>query len=258
MATFLWDKIVFGPIKSRRLGASLGINLLPISRKVCTFDCVYCECGFNIDGKGNNKFPTKEEVKTALENKLKEVKENKETVDSITFSGNGEPTLHPDFEIIINDTIALRNKYFPNAKISVLSNSTTIDRSSVFSALEKVDNNLLKLDAGFDFLIKNIDQPVNNKFNTDSLVDNLKQFKGNLTIQTIFLRGEHNGKSVDNTTPENLNSWLNLIKEIKPKAVMIYSLDRETPSKTLEKVSKEELETIADKVRANGIEVTVA
>lgn len=259
MATFLWDKIIFGPVKSRRLGTSLGVNLLLVNGKVCTFDCVYCECGFNKDGnKSGNKFPSREEVKKLLEKELKEMSEQNETLDTITFSGNGEPTLHPDFEKVINDTIELRNKYFPQAKISVLSNATALEKPSVFNALQKVDNNILKLDAAFDEKMRKIDQPVSTNFTIDSLVKNLKKFHGNLTIQTIFLRGSNNGASVDNTSEKDISQWLKLLKEIQPKQVMIYSLDRDTPSKTLEKVSKEELEEIADKVREQGIPISVA
>lgn len=259
MATFLLDSIVFGPIKSRRLGVSLGVNLLPQGRKICTFDCIYCECGYNKDGnKSTNKFPSREQVKEALESRLKKMSEKKESLNSITFSGNGEPTLHPEFREVIEDTIYLRNLYFPNAKISVLTNSTSVSNPSVFRALKKVDNNIMKLDAALEPLMESIDQPVPSNFTMDKLVKDLKKFNGNLIIQTIFLKGAHNGKSVDNTIPENITRWVELIKEIQPKQVMIYSLDRETPSNSLEKVSKKELESIAEKVKEIGIPVSVA
>ncbi|MDL2223818.1 radical SAM protein [Bacteroidales bacterium OttesenSCG-928-M06] len=259
MPTFLIDNIIFGPINSRRLGISLGVNLLPPNRKICTFDCVYCECGFNKDGnKSNNKFPKREAVKQALEERLKEISEKKEKLDSITFSGNGEPTLHPEFKEVIEDTITLRDIYYPEAKISVFSNSTTISSPSVFRALRKIDNNILKLDAAFDPIMKNIDQPTLKDFNLEKLIRGLKKFNGNLIIQTIFLKGNNNGQSADNTLPENISHWVKLITEINPKLVMIYSLDRETPSKTLEKVSKKELEIIADKLREINIPVSVS
>jgi wyosine [tRNA(Phe)-imidazoG37] synthetase (radical SAM superfamily) len=254
MPTFLHNNIVFGPVKSRRLGNSLGMNILSADRKICSFNCIYCECGFN-EKHSANKFPTREEIKNALEYQLQTIQLKKETPDTITFSGNGEPTLHPEFEGIIDDTIALRNQYFPQAKISVLSNATQIDKDSVFKALNKVDNNILKLDAATDSLIGLIDQPVSAQFNIRSLVENLKKFNGNLIIQTIFLRGVNQGKIVDNTTEENIVQWLELLKEIQPKQVMIYSLDRETPSKTIEKVSVKELSTIAEKVKKLGIPV---
>ena len=253
MPTFLHNDIVFGPVKSRRLGNSLGMNILP-HRKICSFNCIYCECGFN-EKKSSDKFPTRAEIKNALEHRLQEMQLQNEMPDTITFSGNGEPTLHPEFEGIIDDTIALRNRYFPQVKITVLSNATRIDKGSVFRALNKVDNNILKLDAATNSLVGLIDQPVSARFNIRSLVENLKKFKGNLIIQTIFLKGYNQGKSVDNTTEENVSQWLQLLKEIQPKQVMIYSLARETPSKTIEKVSYEELEKIAEKVKELGIPV---
>ena len=259
MSTFLFDEIIFGPINSRRLGTSLGINLLPSNRKICSFDCVYCECGFNKDGnKSDNTFPKREDVKTALEIRLQEMRNQEKTLNSITFSGNGEPTLHLDFAEIIEDTIELRNRYYPEAKISVLSNSTTLNKSDILDALQKIDNNIMKLDASSDDKMKAIDQPVSSRFNLNSLIADLKKFNGNLIIQTIFLRGNNDGKSVDNTSPEEVSRWIEIVKEIAPKQVMIYSLDRETPGKTLEKVSKEELELIANQVRNIGISVLVA
>lgn len=259
MATFLLNDIVFGPIKSRRLGVSLGVNLLPAGRKVCTFDCIYCECGFNKDGnRSTNPFSSREEVQKALEIQLRQMKDANAPLDTITFSGNGEPTLHPEFQGVIDDTIALRNRYYPKAKISVLSNSTTIGNPAVFSALTKVDNNILKLDAASDLLIEGIDQPVSKDFNLERLVNDLKKFQGNLIIQTIFLKGTNKGQSIDNTTSENIDRWIELIKEIHPKQVMIYSLDRDTPSQTLEQITKETLESITERVRKTGIPVLVA
>ncbi|MCC8146656.1 MAG: radical SAM protein [Bacteroidales bacterium] len=259
MSTFLLDKIIFGPVKSRRLGISLGVNLLPANRKICTFDCIYCECGFNKDDNQSlNKFPSRQDVYNSLENRLKEMSGKGESLDTITFSGNGEPTLHPEFREVIEDTIALRDQYYPQAKISVLSNSTTISNPSVFRALKKVDNNILKLDAASDILLNGIDQPVSKDFTNEKLVRDLKRFNGDLIIQTIFLKGNNGTQSVDNTTPENIDHWVNLMQEINPKQVMIYSLDRDTPSKSLEKVSKKELELIADRIRKLGIPIVVA
>ena len=259
MSTFLHNQIIFGPIKSRRLGVSLGINILPVHHKICSFNCIYCECGFNDEKHfSENRFPTRNEIKSALESQLQEMLSKNEIPDSITFSGNGEPTLHPEFEGIIDDTVALRNQYFPQAKISVLSNSTRIDRKSVRQALSKVDNNILKLDAATDELIQLIDQPCSSNFNIHSLIENLKSFDGNLIIQTIFLRGYSQEKKFDNTNEENVSQWLELIKIIRPKQVMIYSLARDTPSKTIEEISYEEMERIAEKVRNLGISVLVS
>jgi len=254
----LFHEIVFGPIKSRRLGVSLGINLLPASGKICSFDCIYCECGYNADGRTKQALPSREAVAQALETKLQELKSAGITPDVITFSGNGEPTLHPEFEEIIDDTIELRNKYFPEAKISVLSNSTMIDRESVFRALNKVDNNILKLDSVFDDKVKWIDQPLQSSFSVAKLIENLKRFKGNLIIQTIFLKGAHNGQCIDNTNEEEVNAWIEVLKEINPKQVMIYTIDRETPEKNLQKVSLEKLNIIAEKLKKAGFNVSVS
>ncbi len=252
----LFNSIIFGPIKSRRLGSSLGVNLMPDTGKVCTFDCIYCECGYNKDNKGG-KIPSKEIVLHEMEEKFRELSEKGEKLDVITFAGNGEPTLHPDFAEIIDQTIKYRDKYFPHAKISVLSNSTKIDDPSVFGALEKVDNNILKLDSVFPETVSIMDKPVSKSFDIKKVIDDLKRFNGNVIIQTMFLRGEHNGQKVDNTTEKEVNGLLEAYKEIKPKQVMIYSLDRPTPEKNLQKVSREELDIIADKIRNEGFDVVV-
>ncbi len=249
-------KIVFGPVKSRRLGLSLGINLMPYDAKVCSFDCVYCECGFNDDKKGH--IPTREEVKQALEMRLSELSANDEVPDVITFSGNGEPTLHKEFKGVIEDTIQLRNKYFPQAKVSVLSNATALTNKAVVEALNLVDNNILKFDSAIEQTMRAIDQPSAPLFTVKNLLKQLQQFKGKLIIQTIFLRGEYKGKRFDNTTDEEVQAWLSALKEIKPKQIMMYALDRPAPIETIEKVSLEELNAIADKVRNEGFDVVVA
>ncbi|MCL2651483.1 MAG: radical SAM protein [Candidatus Azobacteroides sp.] len=254
----LFHEIVFGPIKSRRLGISLGINLLPSSGKICTFDCIYCECGYNVDGRTKQGFPPREAVVKAIEAKLQELKVSGIIPDVFTFSGNGEPTLHPEFEEIIDDTIELRNKYFPQAKISVLSNSTMIDKENVFRALNKVDNNILKLDSVFNEKVKLIDQPLLSSLSVAKLIENLKRFNGNLIIQTIFLKGVHNGQCIDNTNEEEVNAWVEALKEINPKQVMIYTIDRATPEKNLQKVSLEELNVIAGKLKKAGFKVSVS
>ncbi len=254
----LFHEIIFGPIKSRRLGISLGINLLPTAGKICTFDCIYCECGYNADGRTQQSFPAREIVVHVLEDKLQELKTNGTIPDVFTFSGNGEPTLHPEFEGIIDDTIQLRDKYFPEAKISVLSNATMLHKENVFKALSKIDNNILKLDSVYENQVRLIDQPLQSSFSIAKVIENLKRFNGNLIIQTIFLRGTHNGQPVDNTSEEEVNAWIEVLKEIKPKQVMIYTIDRPTPEKNLQKVSLEELNTIAAKLTKNGFNVSVS
>lgn len=258
MSTILFNDIVFGPIKSRRLGTSLGINLLPLYGKRCSFDCVYCECGFNKDFKSNEPFVTVAEVNEALEHRLQKLKSDGDHLDVITFAGNGEPTMHPKFGDIIDNTIALRNKYFPKAKISVLSNGMHVNKQSVVDTLKKVDNNILKLDSGILKTAVLIDRPNSPDYSIKKQVELFKQFGSNFILQTMFLRGSIDGKEVDNTTEDEVNAWLDIIKELKPREVMIYSLDRETPMKTLKKVPVEDLHKIAEKVKELGIEVNVA
>ena len=227
MATFLFDEIIFGPVKSRRLGVSLGINLLPTKKKICNFNCIYCECGWtsNIE-KAVKHLPPREEVYRALELKLSEMKEKKKFPDVITYAGNGEPTLHPEFPGIIDDSIILRDKYFPDAKIAVLSNATTITNPLIKAALLKVDKNILKLDSAFDSTVKLHNQPRVN-VNVEELIKNLIGFKGKLIIQTLFLRGVYNGKTINNTTPAELNGWLKAIERIKPVGSDdLYNLER--------------------------------
>lgn len=258
MSTILFDQIVFGPIISRRLGVSLGVNLLLTNGKVCSFNCIYCECGLNEERRAQGKLPTRQQVYDALKAKLEQLTEEKVTPDVITFAGNGEPTVHPEFAAIIDDTIELRNTYFPNAKISVLSNATRIDRDSVVEALKKVDNNILKLDSMLDDKMRLINAPNSPSFSVEKLIPLLKRFDGKLIIQTMFLKGTCNGVSVDNTSAKEVELWLNALKEVKPQSVMIYTIDRETPIKELQKASKEVLDSIAEKVKEAGFEVSVS
>ncbi len=258
MSTILFDEIVFGPVHSRRLGVSLGMNLLPVDGKVCSFDCIYCECGYNSDHRAHGGLPTREEVYEALEKRLSTMHKKGDKLDVITFAGNGEPTLHPQFAAIIDDTIALRDVYYPDAKVSVLSNATRIDRSDVFEALNKVDNNILKLDSCIDETVRLIDAPVSALFSVERLIEGLCRFKGNLIVQTLFLQGEHNGKVIDNTTEEELQLWLEAVRRIAPQEVMIYTIDRETPEKALRKASPEKLDEIARRVEAMGIKAQVS
>jgi wyosine [tRNA(Phe)-imidazoG37] synthetase (radical SAM superfamily) len=260
MGTFLFDEIIFGPVKSRRLGVSLGINLLPVKRKICNFNCIYCECGWtgnisNIAGK----LPGRKEVHDALDRKLSEMKTKDQKPDVITYAGNGEPTLHPDFPGIIDDSIVLRDKYFPDAKIAVLSNSTTITDQKVKTALLKADMNILKLDSAFDSTILVHNQP-SVKLNVKDLINNLAGFNGKLIIQTLFLRGLYNGRVIDNTTPEELDAWIRAIEKINPEEVMIYTISRDTPPEggELNKVPAKELMEIASKVEKLGIKTQVS
>ena len=255
--TALYDNIIFGPIRSRRLGLSLGVNLLPIESKLCSFDCIYCECGWNDEHPGKRRFNAREDVRDMLDATLQKMVADGTPPDVITFAGNGEPTMHPDFEDIMADTIALRDKHCPAAKVSVLSNATQIHREDVRRALLRVDNNILKLDSAFDETVQLVNKP-QGAYTVARTVELLKAFEGNLIMQTMFLRGEYLGKRVDNTTEEEVAAWLKLVAEIRPKQVMVYSLDRDTPCQTLEKVEKDELREIAARVEALGITCSVA
>lgn len=258
MSTVIYPSPVFGPIHSRRLGVSLGINLLPADGKFCTFDCIYCECGYNKDHRPHLKLPTREEVRQTLEHRLKDMLQNGPTPDVFTFAGNGEPTAHPDFAGIIEDTLALRNQYFPNAKVSVLSNSTFIHRQDVFDALNKVDNNILKLDTVDLDYIHRVDRPTGH-YDLDKLIERMKDFKGNLIIQTLFMKGTTDeGKDVDNTSDRYVLPWLEVVKQIAPRQVMIYTIDRETPDLFLKKATHEELDRIVLLVREAGIQASAS
>ena len=250
----IFGSIVYGPIPSRRLGVSLGVNLMPITAKLCTFDCVYCECGWN-QPVSHPSLPTREEVRIALESQLSIAVE---PIDVITFSGNGEPTLHPDFLGIIQDTCALRDQYCPKAKVSVLSNSTQLGRTDVIEALRLCDNRILKLDSAIDATMRLIDKPVNAQLTVKQIVQWLSIFDGDFTLQTCFLRGEYQGQTIDNTTPEELTAWYEMVDYLHPKQVMIYVIDRVTPLETLEKISAEMMEKIAIPLREKGIDVIVS
>jgi wyosine [tRNA(Phe)-imidazoG37] synthetase (radical SAM superfamily) len=255
--TFLFDRIIFGPVKSRRLGLSLGINLLPVDSKLCNFNCIYCECGWtDLRNAPKTIFQPGEVVLKKLENAFIRLKKEDVIPDTITFAGNGEPTMHPEFLEIIKGTILLRNSFFAKAKIAVLSNALMLNNSSVVEALELADLRILKLDAGTEDLFQKINQPVARR-SLRWIVDKLNIFKGNLIIQTIFLKGEYQGMSVDNTTDEAINNWIDLIREIHPKTVMLYSLDRATPAKKLERVPVSRLFEIAKHIERIGIEAIV-
>ena len=249
----LFKEIAYGPIHSRRLGVSLGMELMPLEHKLCTFNCVYCECGWN-EPVSHPQLPSREEVKTALETKLQEVG----PIDVITFSGNGEPTLHPDFLGIIEDTCALRDRYCPDAKVSVLSNSTQLWRADVVKALRLCDNRILKLDAATDCMMRRIDLPVNENLTVQTIIRWLAQFDGDFILQTCFLRGEHNGKLIDNTTPEELAAWYEAVETLHPKQIMMYVIDRKTPEEHLSKISREEMEAIAAPLKVKGFKVSIS
>jgi len=257
MSGILFDEIVFGPVKSRRFGISLGINLLPLQGKLCSFNCIYCECGLNEQSKKQKPVLFKAaEINASLQSRFEALKTGGLHPDNITFAGNGEPTLHPEFGIIIENTIRLRDEFFPQAKITVLSNATRLDRENVKNALLQIDNNVLKLDAGTNGTFLAINRPTN-PITLEKVVEELKKFEGHLVIQTMLIRGEVEGIQVDNTTENELSLYLGHLKEIKPKLVMLYPIDRQTPYRTLEKVPESEFVSLAAMIEAMGIKAEV-
>lgn len=258
MQTVLFHETIFGPIHSRRLGTSLGVNLTPDDGKICSFDCLYCEAGFNAQGPGTTGFAPRREVARMLQEKLLSLHAAGEKLDVITFSGNGEPTLHPDFPAIVDDTLSLRDRFFPEAKVSVLTNSTRLADSAVVSALARVDNNILKLDSALDDTIRVLDRPNSSGFSSGKVIEELRQFAGQGIIQTMMLRGKWEGKEIDNTTDREVEALIEAYKTIGPREIMLYSIDRPTPARTLEKIAPEELRAIGDRIAmATGIPVQV-
>lgn len=255
--TVLYPSPIFGPIHSRRLGVSLGINLMPADGKLCSFNCVYCECGFNEDFRPSLPRPTREEVSQALEARLIDMLHNGPQPDVLTFAGNGEPTAHPRFAEIIDDTLALRDRYFPRARVSVLSNSTFLHKPEVVRALRRVDNNILKLDTVDEAYIRRLDRPVG-RYSVDDVIARMKAFEGQCIIQTMFLNGTAGGEDVSNVTDRHVLPWLDAVRAIAPRQVMIYTIDRETPAHQLTKATPQELDRIAAMVREAGFECSVS
>ncbi len=248
----LREKLVFGPIFSRRLGSSLGINLLPENGKICNFDCVYCECGWNKDGRDDSRLPLPEELRRDLEAKLSECKSAGTSIDSITFSGDGEPTLNPHFPEMIDITLELRDKYFPDSVISVLTNATRICRKEVREALMKVDNPILKLDAASDRMVELINQPACD-YSVNDIVQDMKLFGGNFIMQTMFLRFP----GFNTAEPANLNAWMDIVRETKPREVMVYTLDREAPAQGLVKFTVDEMREAVKPLVDEGFTVQI-
>lgn len=257
MSTVLYSSPIFGPVHSRRLGVSLGINLMPADGKICTFDCIYCECGRNSEHHPHHHRPSRAEVYQALRNTLQKMKADGPEPNVLTFAGNGEPTANPEFPGIVDDVLALRDEFFPEAKVSVLSNGTRVTDPAIFNALLKLDNNIQKLDTVDIDYIKLIDSPVGH-YDLDAIIQALCDFKGHVIIQTMFLTGTFMGRDMDNTTDRYVLPWLETVKKIAPSQVMIYTVDRETPVSTLRKASREQLDRIASLLRENGIETSVS
>ena len=257
MSTIIYESPIFGPVHSRRLGISLGINLLPKGGKFCSFDCIYCECGLNKERRTKNPLPTADEVVEGLESKLEELRAEDIVPDVLTFAGNGEPTLHPNFPEIVDRVLKIRDIYCPSAKLSILSNATQIRRPEIREALLRFDNNILKLDTVNPLYIKKVDRPQGH-YDVEEQIRCLELFEGHCIIQTMLMKGEYEGHDLDNTTEEYVLPYLEALKRIKPQAVMLYTLDRETPVSGLEKADPEAMEAIAERIRELGIEVSVS
>lgn len=246
------EETVFGPIFSRRLGSSLGINLLPEKGKICNFDCIYCECGWNRDGRDDTVLPTAAKVRTDLERMLQRLVNEHTPVDSITFSGDGEPTLNPEFPQIIDDTLRLRNRYYPKAKVSVLSNATRVHLPEVFAALRRVDNPIMKIDAPTNELVARINQPAPG-YDVARVVEALKQFEGNFVLQTCMLRSP----DFDSSSPEVIDGMLQIVRLLKPREWMVYTIDRPTPMQGLRKFGPQEMKALVQPVIDEGIKVQI-
>lgn len=257
MSTFLFDEIIFGPVKSRRLGNSLGINLLPTSVKFCNFNCIYCECGWNQPFAQKPYLPERQQVIELLKSKLIDAHKTNQPIDAITFAGNGEPTIHPDFPAIIHDTIRIRDDFFPHAQIAVLSNAAIIHRPLIREALLKTDRPILKLDSAIEQTFQLINQP-QAKLSIEKITHNLEQFQGDFVLQTLFLKGFYNNTPINNTTPEELTAWFKTINQLKPREIMIYTIARDTPTETLEKIPLDKLNEIADRLKKMGFLVQVS
>jgi wyosine [tRNA(Phe)-imidazoG37] synthetase (radical SAM superfamily) len=256
MTTFLFDSIIFGPVWSRRLGESLGVNLLPVNSKVCNFNCIYCECGLTPSGVPSSGFPTASEVRDRLHDRLQKMKANGDYLDSITFAGNGEPTLHPEFPRIMEDAAALRNAFYPKTTLAVLSNATRIGNKRIFNALLKADLNILKLDSALEETLLAINCP-NFTFSLEKTLQSMIRFQGKMIIQTMFFRGSINGTIIDNSAESEVNAWLSVLDRLHPQYVMLYSIARDTALPGLEGISAKELGSIAARVEKIGIRTVV-
>jgi wyosine [tRNA(Phe)-imidazoG37] synthetase (radical SAM superfamily) len=257
MSTVIYPSPIFGPVHSRRLGISLGINLLPEDGKCCSFDCIYCECGLNAERRPKRPLPSREEVREALERQLKKMHDEGVHPDVLTFAGNGEPTLNPKFPEIVDDVIVLRNQLCPEAKISVLSNSTQIHRPEIREALLRTDNPIMKLDTVSPDYIRRVDRPQGH-YEVERIIGHLAEMSPKVIIQTMFMQESTMMGDFDNTGDEYVGPWLEAVQRIAPRQVMVYTLDRETPVKGLEKASPERLDEIADRVRQLGIACSVS
>lgn len=257
MQTVLFHSTIFGPLKSRRLGNSLGINLMPNDGKLCSFDCLYCEAGYNAQGTGTSGVATRNAVKQQLKRRLEELSAAGEKLDSITFSGNGEPTLHPDFKDIVGDVVRLRNRYFPQAKVTVLSNATMAAKPNVRKALKMVDNNVLKFDSAVAATMLALNRPVSPNVIPEGLLMDLDAYRGKCIIQTMFVRGTHEGRIIDNTTDAEVDALINAYLRLEPTLIQVYTIDRPTPETSLERVPADELQRIARRIEAEGLTVQV-
>lgn len=248
----LFDTIVFGPVKSRRFGRSLGVNLLPLGNKVCNFNCVYCECGWTDLNPSQIRYFTQEDILNAVEQAFAGLQNKTSEIDCITFAGNGEPTMHPQFREIMQAVKILRDRHLPGKKLVVLSNGALLNTKKVVEGLMAADLRVIKLDAGTESMFRKLNKPLSSR-SLDWYIEKLKGLRGNLILQTIFIEGEHEGQSLDNSSPEELEAWLLAVKAIAPQSVMLYSLDRSAPAPGVRALPKSKLDEICRKVEDLGI-----
>lgn len=234
----LQDETVYGPVYSRRLGTSLGINPLPLSYKFCDFDCVYCQYGWTPEKKGRERLKRVAELAREIEDAFRKLADAGHRVDCITIAGNGEPTIHPDFPEFVTALLKLRDHYFPGVKTGILSDASQAYRPEIKEALEKLDERYMKLDAGSPELIEQINRPRGN-FNYDKMLKGLKNLKA-IVIQSLFMQG-----SYDNTGEIALREWSQTVRMLQPREVQIYTIDRRPADAGLRKVPSEELQRIA-------------
>ncbi len=243
----LQSGIIYGPVRSRRLGLSLGINLLPTDYKVCSYNCLYCQYGWTPRRSLNpahalKDLPQPAEVRVALEKALRSVVRKRAKLDAVTFSGNGESTLHPEFPEIVDLAAALRDRYLPQLKLAILSNSSTVPREEIRAALNRLDARMMKLDAGSEEIVHQLNGPAP-PFYLKEIVDGLKQLK-DVILQSLFVQGR-----ICNADPDAIAQWIERVREIRPALVQIYSLDRVPADARIWKINLPTLEWIANQVR---------
>lgn len=251
----LLPEYVFGPVDSRRYGKSLGVNPFPLGEKICSFNCPYCECGWtNKHWVGKHDeilWPEVDGLLHEIDDRLVRARDQGERIDAITFAGNGEPTLYPEFKALIDGTIELRTKWVPEARVIVLTNASELHRPEIREALLRADETCIKLDAISPKAVRAINKP-HPSLSMENLINQMLTFPSPV-IQTMFIHGP-----ADNTGEKEIALWIDTLKRIRPARIDLYSIDRAAPDPRVTRVSAETLQTIADRVRREvGVPVFV-